>query len=109
MDPLLFGWLKGLLLLAFAWLTFVMLLKLLRGDINLTGMLQRTKDGAIEPDRMQAFVLTIFGALLYAFMGIQTAGGSEAPRLPEVPEFLLAGFAGSQTLYLVGKAIRKMR
>ena len=107
MDLLLFGWLKALLLLAFAWLTSLMVLKLLRGDINLTGMLRRTEDGPIEPDRMQAFVLTIFGALYLAFMGVNEVAVSAS--MPEVPEFLLAGFAGSQATYLVGKAIRKMR
>ena len=102
-------WLKTLLLLVFAWLFALVLLKLLSGSISLKGLTKRTASGKDEPERLQAVVVALGGAIIYGFLGLQLIGESGVTSLPEVPEFLLAGVTGSQFLYLFAKAYRQGR
>lgn len=95
-----------LLVSFFSWIAVVIAFKLLTGGIAVEGVFSSSTNGSIELDRVQLLVAAIAGAGAYAFVGLQTIGdGTE--RLPEIPEFLVAAYGGSQLIYLMGKTLRK--
>jgi|SRR5262245_43688560 len=99
-------WLRLLVSATFGWLVFLVLFRILTGQINLRGLLAGSSLGDAVPERVQAFVLTLGGAVVYLFLGLGQLGSSGVAALPDVPEFLLAGVTGSQFLYLIGKTLR---
>jgi hypothetical protein len=93
----LIGWL-GLLALVVA-------IRILRGDIPLTGLLANTGTG-VDPERIQSLLVIVF---VFAGYLMEFASGSNGARaLPEVPSSLFIVLAGSNGVYLSGKLTRNV-
>jgi hypothetical protein len=100
---------KGLLL----WLAAMALVvgwRCLDGNINLAGMLAHdAKDQADQrpaPDRVQLLVSFVFAVIAYARLALAATQASDAAlptHLPEAPNELVLLFAGSHSIYLIGK------
>jgi hypothetical protein len=81
-------------------LAFVVVAKLLNGEINTRHLLeQRQPDGTYETSsgRVQLLIFTLLIALKYLY---DTAGSG---KLPEVPNETLVLLGGSHAVYLSGK------
>ena len=78
--------------------------KLLTGTISLTGLLEGCDAGGVRgfsPARAQLLFFTIFLAVNYLMGVVQNPSAASLPR----PSYLLLGvLAGSQIVYLAGKA-----
>lgn len=83
-------------------LALVLAVRILRGDIPLTGMLS-TSGRRIDPERVQS--LLVIGFVFAAYI-TQFAASTELRALPEVPDSLLVLLAGSNGIYLSGKVAR---
>jgi hypothetical protein len=69
----------------------------------------RGRRGGTDPERVQMLLVSLGLTALYAVDGVQavhTAGVVD--RMPDVPDALAAAFAGSQSVYLSGKLIRRL-
>lgn len=105
---------KGLLY----WLAAMALVvgwRCLDGSINLAGMLAHDiRDQADQrpaPDRVQLLVSFIFAVVAYARLTLAGTQGPDAPlptHLPEAPNELVLLFAGSHSIYLIGKFRRSL-
>jgi len=84
------------------------LFKLFNGKIRTAGLLARSAGAGIEPERVQALVLSIAAAATYAALALGTLS-TDKPALPEPPDWVLGSVVGSQSLYLLGKWFRKSR
>ena len=100
---------KGLLFWLAA-MALVVAWRCLDGSINLAGMLAHDiRDQADQrpaPDRVQLLVSFIFAVVAYARLALATTQGSGASlptHLPEAPNELVLLFAGSHSIYLIGK------
>lgn len=83
--------------------------KLLSGGISLDGLLtsyDRRGRGRSSPGRQQLLLLTLVAAGQYLAAVLHNPG---ATSLPPVPQSLLGILAGSQALYLGGKAFSLKR
>jgi hypothetical protein len=90
-----------------AWLGLlarVIALRMLRGDMPLTGLLSSSAEGGIDPERVQSVLVVGFAVLLYLTEFVRLPAG--AAMLPEVPQSLLVLLAGSNGVYLSGKIAR---
>jgi hypothetical protein len=96
-----------------AWMALLALLivmRILRGDINADGMLMyRADEGGFNPER--ALTMAVFPTIIitYAYSALNmdlSATASLPLRLPEVPESLLSLLIGTNGLYLAGKVAR---
>lgn len=76
----------------------VTLWKLLAGGFRLQGLL-RAPDGSFSPARAQLLVLTVFTAVQFLLATMQNPS-----HLPTIPSIFIAALAGSQMVYLGGKA-----
>ncbi len=97
-------WFIGGLFCAFA---FIILLRLLRGEIRLDGLLRVTPEGPISFERLQmlATTLAVLGAyLLQVTNEIDVVRAQH--RLPEPSEWVLAGLGGSNVFFLAIKSLR---
>lgn len=86
-------------------LSLVVAGKLLNGDIDTGGLLQLktpASPGQISPARVQLLLVTLAGAWQYL---VQVLQHYSSHTLPDLPNELLAVFAGSHTVYLASKAI----
>lgn len=81
-------------------LIFVVIYRLVTGQINLSGLLTDGETGNFSPGRMQLLVFTLAGALYYIYLAASNPG-----QLPQFPQELLFLFGGSQLVYLGGKSI----
>jgi hypothetical protein len=82
----------------------VVLWKLLTGAISLTGLLDSFEGGkrSSSPARMQLLLFTLVSAGQYL---LDVWKNPTVDALPAVPQPVLAMVAGSQALYLGGKAL----
>jgi hypothetical protein len=84
--------------------------KLLIGHINLNGLLSNSDDGSISPERVQLLLVTLASVALFAQEALFKG---KLPELSDVSTpsnlpLVLAGFGGSQTLYVIGKYARQL-
>ena len=105
---------KGLIF----WLAAVALVvgwRCMNGDINLAGILAHNardlSDQRPAPERVQLLVGFVFALVAYARLTLAATQGEGAPlptQLPEAPKELLLLFAGSHSIYLIGKFCRSL-
>jgi hypothetical protein len=105
-------------LLATGLLTWMALLialigvRVLRGEIPVTGLLATSSEGAgteITPERVVAIVAFPLVLLLYAMPALHADLSPIVgrPAMPDVPEYLLTLLTGGNGLYLAGKIARR--
>ena len=97
-----------------AWFGLLMLLiavRILRRDIDPTGLLvHKAGDQAVLPER--ALHIAVFPAIiayyLYTALHLDVAAVAEGvrPSMPDVPEYLLTLLTGTNSLFLAGKIAR---
>jgi hypothetical protein len=106
---------KGLaagLLVWFFLLAALIGVRILRGDIEVTGFLAHSAGAAgkaMEPERvvvMTAFPLVILMYTMSALHADLTPINGR-PTMPDVPEYLLTILTGGNGLYLAGKMFRR--
>ncbi|MBV9991360.1 MAG: hypothetical protein JOZ72_08695 [Alphaproteobacteria bacterium] len=93
-----------------AWLAAMMALvawRCLTGRIDLSGLLAGSgADRRPTPERVQLLLGILIAAFAYAQLALAQTQAPNAPptrTMPEVPNEILLLFAGSHSLYLVGK------
>ena len=106
---------KGLLF----WLAAMALVvgwRCINGSINVAGMLadnsKAQADQRPAPDRVQLLVSFIFAVVAYARLALASTQGHDAAlptQLPEAPNELVMLFAGSHSIYLIGKYRRSIQ
>lgn len=103
------SWLVGLFL---AGLATMILIRLLRRQINTRNLFYgRMSDGTpyLSPERVQLMIFTVWIGLFYLLETFETrvvnVTKETAHTLPDVETQTLAMLGGSQTVYLLGKAI----
>jgi hypothetical protein len=103
------SWLVGLFLAALA---AMILIRLLSGQINTRNLLYgRMSDGTpyLSPERVQLMIFTVWIGLFYLLETFETrvvnVTKETAHTLPDIETKTLAMLGGSQTVYLLGKAI----
>ena len=87
----------------------VVLIRMLRGDINTTGLLTTTPDGRLNPERVVLLAATIGALAGYALQTLSTEicdPTTGVCSMPEPPDSLLVLFAGANGIYLSGKLTR---
>ena len=99
----LLGWLGAL--------TAFILVKMLRGDINTTGLMCSTKGGEPDPERVTMVMLTVGVALFYLVqtLGVPLSDITDATgkvTMPDLPDEALVLLGGSQSAYIAGKILR---
>jgi hypothetical protein len=94
------------LLAWFALLSALIMVRALRGDIQVKGMLtQRDPSEPAQPERvlnMAVFPVVLFYFVLEALQADMSVRAS----LPDIPQVLLVALTGSNSLYLAGKIAR---
>jgi hypothetical protein len=85
--------------------------RMLRGDIRVTGFLSHSLNangGAVAPERVASMITFPLVIVLYTLDALHAdvSGATGRPSLPEVPQYLLALLTGSNGLYLAGKISR---
>jgi hypothetical protein len=96
------------LLVWFGSLALLITLRMLRGDIRVSGLL--THDGKqMDPERVIAALVFPFVIAMYAVeaLNADVTATTGRPRLPDVPDYLLTLFVGGNGLYLAGKILRR--
>jgi hypothetical protein len=98
------GWLMGGVLGAFA---AVVLLRMVRGDIRLVGLLRPTPGDPISAERVQMLVVTlgVMGAYLLQ-VADSIAMVRVTHRLPEPSDLVLGAAGGSNAVFLALKTLR---
>ncbi len=101
----LLGWLGAL--------AVIVLIKMLRGDINTTGLMCSAKgpDSNADPERVTLVMLTVGVALYYLVNSIgipleELRGANGEFYMPDLPSDALVLLGGSQTAYITGKIFR---
>ena len=97
-------WFMGGLFCAFA---FFILMRLVRGEIRLDGLLRAEPGGPVSLERVQmlATTLAVLGAyLLQVTNEIDVVRAQH--RLPEPSEWVLAGLGGSNVFFLAIKSLK---
>ena len=98
------------LLAWFGLLTLLIAVRMLRGDIVVTGLLtQRSGDQSVLPERAlhMAVFPVIIAYYLYTALHIDvTAVEGVRPSMPDVPEYLISLLTGTNSLFLAGKIAR---
>jgi hypothetical protein len=97
------------------WMALLMLLvavRMLRGEIRVSGFLSSSATGAgteIEPERVVAIATFPLVLLLYVMPALHSDLSlvNGRPIMPDVPEFLLTLLTGGNGLYLAGKIARR--
>lgn len=85
----------------------VVLLRILSGQINTRGLMGSSASAPIEPERLQALIVAIGIPVIYAAEVISAFRADPTlAALPDAPEWMLVGAAGSQVLYMAGKISR---
>ena len=99
----LLGWLGAL--------AAIMLVKMLRGDINVTGLMCSANSTDADPERVALVMLTVGVALYYLVNSIgipleELKGADGKYSMPDLPGDALVLLGGSQTAYITGKFFR---
>ena len=99
------------LLAWFALLTLLIATRILRREIDVSGLLsQAAGDGRILPER--ALHIAVFPAVVayyvYTSLHVDVMAVAEGtrPSLPDVPEYLLTLLMGTNSVFLAGKIAR---
>lgn len=84
-------------------LMFIVGYQILTGKINAKEMLfdKENNNGTVSPGRVQLLMLTMISAIYYIS---KVVNNQNPEQLPAVPEELIWVLAGSNTVYLGGKA-----
>ena len=97
-------WFMGALFCAFA---LFILLRLVRGEIRLVGLLRTAPGGPVSVERVQLLAITL--AVVGAYL-LQVANEIDVVRarhrLPEPSEWVLAGLGSSNVFFLLIKSLR---
>lgn len=99
----LLGWLGAL--------TAIILVKMLRGDINATGLMRSANGADADPERVTLVMLTVAVSLYYLVhtLGVPVAeleGADGKFYMPDLPGEALVLLGGSQSAYITGKIFR---
>ena len=99
------------LLAWFGLLTLLIAVRMLRRDIEVTGLLtQRSGDQSVLPERAlhMAVFPVIIAFYLYTALHTDVTAVAEGvrPSMPDVPEYLLSLLTGTNSLFLAGKIAR---
>ncbi len=99
----LLGWLGAL--------TVIIFVKMLSGDINVTGLMRSAKSPEADPERVALVLLTVAVALYYLVHSIgipleELKGADGKYSMPDLPGDALILLGGSQTAYITGKIFR---
>jgi hypothetical protein len=99
------------LLVWFALLAVLIVMRVLNGDIFAAGMLQHDEsDSGVAPERVLAMMTFSAAVIGYAMTALHADVSSAAhPKLPDVPETLINLLTGGNAVYLAGKAARTPR
>lgn len=99
-----------------AGLAALLVLEFLRGRIWFRGLFTTDIDGdgvadEFHPERVQLFIMSLFGIVGYAMMAMDAVAGAKTPLtvLPDIPEELLMILGASNTFYLSGKFGRTLQ
>jgi hypothetical protein len=100
--------LEIILLAWFAALMALIAVRILRGDIGVSGFLAHSNDLSepILPERviaMAAFSTIVIGYMVYA-LHADVSGPN--PMLPNIPDSVVTLFTGSNSIYIAGKIAR---
>jgi hypothetical protein len=99
------------LLVWFGLLMLLIAIRMLRGDIYVSGVLTHDPDlagQAVEPERVVVMAIAPLIVIAYVYQALSTdLGGEGRPSLPDVPETLLTLLSGGNALYLAGKIARR--
>lgn len=82
----------------------VVVLKILTGEVNTTGMLSTENTDGVAPERLLMLLASIVGAFAYFSYGLSE--GLTSGKLPEIPDVLVSAMGGGNLLYLSGKIFR---
>lgn len=90
-------------------LAMLVAVRVLRGDIRVSGFLAESDGAQVTPER--ALMMIVFPLVLLMYV-LRALNGDLAivdgrPIMPDVPEFLLAVLTGGNGLYLAGKIARR--
>ena len=89
----------------------VVMIKLLRGDINTAGLLRtpHSLNKDIDPERLVLVISTVIAAIYYIMLAMETTciPGVPGCELPNVPDELLLLLGGSHGAFLTGKIFRQ--
>jgi len=97
----------GIIIVWFFLLAALVIYRATSGLSGIVDMLRpEERGGALDPERVQLFVIFLGALLIYARGALGMMDGSEVVKLPEVPEELIAVLTGSNALYLGGKIVR---
>jgi hypothetical protein len=95
----------------FGLLVLLIAIRMLRGDIEVSGMLTHDPaeaGQAVEPERVLMMAVVPFVVMAYIYEALHAPlGGEGRPSLPDVPEQLLTVLTGSNALFLAGKIARR--
>jgi hypothetical protein len=95
------------LLVWFALLMALIVMRVLNGDIFVTGMLQQDEsDTGVKPERVVAMATFPAVIIAYAMTALHADVSSTHPILPDVPETLISLLTGGNAIYLAGKIAR---
>ena len=99
--------LAGGLLVWFASLAALIMVRVLRRDIRVEGMIATGADrvGQVDPERAVAMAVFPFVIGYYVIEALH-ADMSVRASLPDIPQSLLVVLTGSNSLYLAGKIAR---
>jgi hypothetical protein len=100
------------LLVWFVLLMLLVMVRVLRGDIQAAGFLSNTagaSDGPVDPERVLAMSVFPFVVVYFVLqaLGADITGVAGRPSLPDVPDFFVTLLTGSNGLYLAGKIARR--
>ncbi len=87
----------------------------LRGDMRLAGVLTHQDGHAIDPERVQSLAVFAFVIGAYALEGMEAfhamalpVKGAPPARMPDISDTLLVLLTGSNGVYLAGKIARSL-
>ena len=103
-DALVTKLLASGLLAWFALLFALIMVRALRGDIKVSGMLGQ-RGGDVQPERVlnMAVFPVVVGYYVIKALNVDV---SVSASLPDIPQTLLVALTGSNSLYLAGKIAR---
>lgn len=93
------------LLLWFAALVLLIAVRVLRRDIEVTGLLTERGRDEITPERVAAMAVFPIIIIYYVLLALRV-DVSVNPSMPDIPELLVTILTGSNGLYLAGKIAR---
>jgi hypothetical protein len=94
-------------LLPWCFLAFaaVVAYQVLVGRISTIGLLSSSPQEPTDPERVLLLSLTLVGAFFYVATALN-GGLPTGFKLPDAPEWLVAGMGSGNLFYLIGKSLR---